>query len=64
MSINPFPKQKDVVQAVINGMKKAKDNYTIWTRDELYLSNEADNFLSIHIAQEIAKLSDSSRDFF
>ncbi len=63
MSINPFPKQKDIVQAVINGMKKAKDNYTMWTRDELYLSNETDNFLSIHIAQEIAKLDNTPEIF-
>lgn len=58
-----FPKKQDVIDSVIGGLLSAKKNYSYWTSDELYLSNASGKFLSIHIAQEIAKLQDCPEIF-
>jgi hypothetical protein len=55
--MNDFPSQSLVVDAVLDGIKTAKQNYTFWTADELYLSYAPQNFLSIHVAQSIAKIT-------
>ncbi|RXJ65622.1 hypothetical protein CRV08_14735 [Halarcobacter ebronensis] len=58
-----FPLKDDVISAVISGIKSAKNNYTFWTCDELYLSYAPPKFLSIHVAQEIAKLNNAPEIF-
>lgn len=58
-----FPKQEDVVSAVLNGIKTAKTNFTYWTADELYLSYAPAKFLTIHVSQEIAKLKNAPEIF-
>ncbi|NQY23760.1 MAG: hypothetical protein HRT41_06975 [Campylobacteraceae bacterium] len=60
---NIFPEKKDVVDAVLRGILCSKENYTSWTCDELYLSTAPNNFLRVHIAQEIAKLEDKPEIF-
>jgi len=61
--MNIFPKQEEVIDAVVAGLNKAKRNYSFWTSDELYLSNVTENFLTIHVAQEIAKIEDTPEIF-
>lgn len=61
--MSSFPSQEEVIQAVIQGIKTAKENFSSWTRDELYLSYAPSKFLSIHVSQEIAKLSNSPEIF-
>lgn len=51
-----FPTQKEVVSSVINGINKAKANYSFWTADDLFLSYAPPRFLTIHVAQELSKL--------
>ena len=58
-----FPIKDDVVNAVITGIENAKRNYTFWTSDELYLSYAPPKFLTIHVAQEIGKLSNAPEIF-
>ena len=58
-----FPSKDDVIKAVILGIQSAKKNYTFWTCDELYLSYAPPKFLSIHVAQEIAKLNNAPEIF-
>ena len=58
-----FPIKDDVINAVIAGIENAKRNYTFWTSDDLYLSYAPAKFLSIHVAQEVAKLSNSPELF-
>ncbi len=58
-----FPKKDDLIDSVIAGILNAKTNYTFWTCDELYLSYAPPKFLSIHVAQEIGKLSDAPEVF-
>lgn len=61
--MNVFPKKDDVIDAVLIGMENAKKNYSFWTCDELYLSYAPPKFLSIHVAQEIAKLKNAPEIF-
>jgi hypothetical protein len=61
--MNIFPTQDEVINAVITGIETAKKNYTFWTADELYLSYAPPKFLSIHVAQEIAKLQNAPELF-
>ena len=58
-----FPIKDDVINAVIAGIENAKRNYTFWTSDDLYLSYAPAKFLSIHVAQEVAKLSNAPELF-
>ncbi|WP_121627505.1 hypothetical protein [Poseidonibacter antarcticus] len=55
--MNPFPEKKEVLQSVQKGILNARKNFSLWTGEELYLSYAPSNFLSIHISQEISKLS-------
>ena len=58
-----FPKQEDIINAVLRGIKTAKTNFTFWTADELYLSYAPPKFLTIHVSQEIAKLQNAPELF-
>lgn len=58
-----FPNKNMVLDAVVTGIQTAKKNYTFWTSDELYLSYAPQNFIKIHIAQEIAKLDEAPEIF-
>lgn len=58
-----FPTQEEVITATMNGIKIAKANYTNWTADELYLSYAPPKFLTIHVSQEIAKLTNAPEIF-
>ncbi|APW64743.1 hypothetical protein LPB137_02225 [Poseidonibacter parvus] len=55
--MNPFPEKKEVLEKVQKGILNARENFSLWTGEELYLSYAPANFLSIHISQEISKLS-------
>lgn len=61
--MNIFPQKEQVIDAVISGIENAKRNYTFWTADELYLSYAPPKFLTIHVAQEIAKLENPPEIF-
>lgn len=58
-----FPSQNEIVNSVLNGIETAKKNFSFWTTDELYLSEAPSNFLSIHVAQSIAKLTNPPEIF-
>lgn len=61
--MNIFPEKNDVIDAVLIGIENAKNNYSFWTCDELYLSYAPPKFLSIHVAQQIAKLNNAPEIF-
>ncbi|MCK5111524.1 MAG: hypothetical protein KAQ94_08385 [Arcobacteraceae bacterium] len=58
-----FAKKSDIICAVVDGIKIARYNYTSWTSNKLQLSDTSEDFLIIHIAQEIAKLKDAPEIF-
>ena len=61
--MNRFPQKNEIIDSILKGMITAKDNYTFWTADELYLSYAPPKFLTIHVSQEIAKLENSPEIF-
>lgn len=61
--MDSFPLKNDIIASVILGIKTAKDNFSNWTCDELYLSYAPSKFLSIHVSQEIAKLNNAPEIF-
>lgn len=61
--MNNFPSQDEIVKCVIDGIITAKNNFTFWTADELYLSYAPPRFLTIHVSQEIAKLKNAPEIF-
>jgi len=62
--MNNFPTQDQITTAIIDGIKKAKESYTFWTKDQLYLSDAPQNFLSVYVAQSIAKIENPPEIFF
>lgn len=58
-----FPSQEDVVDSVLKGIVTAKSNYSFWTGNEIYLSYAPPKFLTIHVSQEIAKLTPTPEIF-
>lgn len=58
-----FPSQDKILTAVKQGIITAKENFTNWTSDELYLSYAPPKFLTIHVSQEIAKLDNAPEIF-
>jgi len=63
-TMNNFPTQDKILKAIIEGIKNAKDNYSFWTKDELYLSYAPQNFLPIYVAQAIGKIENPPEIFF
>lgn len=47
----------------MNGIHCSVDNYAFWTSNKLNLSDACDDFMIIHIAQEIAKLQNPPEIF-
>lgn len=58
-----FPSQNEIVDSIFDGIQTAKKNFSYWTTDELYLSDAPSNFLSIHVAQSLAKLTNPPEIF-
>jgi len=51
-----FPTKNHIIDAIMIGIIKARNNYCFWTSNKINLLDADDDFLSIHIAQEIAQL--------
>ena len=58
-----FPSQENVINSILAGMEKAKDNFLYWTNNRLTLSYGPDKIVSIHVAQEIASIINSPEIF-
>ncbi|AXH12358.1 hypothetical protein [Halarcobacter bivalviorum] len=59
-----FPKQNEVVDAILNGIVQAKNNFLFWTNNRLSLSYGPHKIVTIHIAQEIAKIKEKAPEIF
>ncbi|MFK5882509.1 MAG: hypothetical protein QM482_09880 [Sulfurospirillum sp.] len=58
-----FPTKESIIEATVRGINRAKDNFLHWTNDRLYLSHAPAKMLSIHVAQEIAKIKNAPEVF-
>jgi len=61
--VKKFPTKQSIIDSTIKGLIKAKDNFLHWTNNRLYLSYAPSKMLSIHIAQEIAKIKNAPEIF-
>ena len=61
--MNVIPEKEVIIEAVINGINTAKNNFAEWTGEKLFLSYAPANFISMHIAQEINKLENKPEIF-
>ena len=61
--MNSFPTQEEVLKAILEGIEVAKENFLFWTNERLYLSHAPQKMLSIHVAQEIAKIKNAPEIF-
>ncbi len=48
-----FPKQNDVVCAILKGIKTARCNFANWTAQELFLTESITKFFTIHISNKV-----------
>jgi len=58
-----FPKQQKIVEAILKGIVEAKENFLFWTNDRLTLSYGPHKIITIHAAQEIAKIENAPEIF-
>lgn len=58
-----FPEQEIVVDAILKGISAAAENFLVWTNGRLFLSHGPDKIISIHVAQEIAKIENAPEIF-
>jgi len=59
-----FPQQNEVINSILNGIVQAKNNFLFWTNDRLSLSYGPHKIVTIHIAQEIAKIKENTPEIF
>ena len=58
-----FPKQDEVINALLEGMKKAEANFLFWTNNRLSLSSGPQKIISIHVAQELSLMPNAPEVF-
>ena len=58
-----FPSQKIIIEAILQGVIKAKQNFLFWTNNRLFLSHGPQKIITIHVAQEIALVQDAPEIF-
>lgn len=61
--MNNFPTQDLIINAILNGIVKAKNNFLFWTNDRLSLSYGPHKIVTIHVAQEIAEIENPPEIF-
>jgi len=61
--MSSFPKQEEIVAAILKGITTAKENFLFWTNDRLTLSYGPQKIITIHVAQEIAKIQNPPEIF-
>jgi hypothetical protein len=58
-----FVPQNLILDAILEGIQKAKENFLFWTNDRLFLSHGPDNIISLHVATQIGKLENAPEIF-
>ena len=58
-----FPSQEVIVDAILKGISNAAENFLSWTNGRLFLSHGPHKIISIHVAQEIAKIENAPEIF-
>ena len=58
-----FPLKKKVIEALLMGVTKSKDNFLSWTNDRLALPYAPLNHITIHVAQELSQIDNAPEIF-
>lgn len=53
-----FPSKENTVQAILDGIIKAKENFLLWSNDRLFLSYGPQKIITIHIAQSLGAMKE------
>lgn len=61
--MNEFIAKEKVVQAVLEGIKTAKENFLFWTNERLFLSYGPHKIITLHVASQIGKLENAPEIF-
>lgn len=58
-----FPSQSLIINALLEGIKKAEQNFLFWTNNRLSLSSGPHKIISIHVAQELSLMPNAPEVF-
>ncbi|MBE0496400.1 MAG: hypothetical protein IBX45_08310 [Campylobacterales bacterium] len=58
-----MPSQEVVVQAVLQGIGQAKENYLFWTNNRLFLSYGPRKIITLHVAQALGSIDHAPEVF-
>jgi hypothetical protein len=58
-----FPRQELIVQATLDGILKSSENFLFWTNGRLSLSHGPQKIITLHVANEIAKIDNTPEIF-
>ncbi len=58
-----FPKQKDVIDALLQGIQNAEQNFLFWTNNRLSLSSGPHKIIGIHVAQALSTIENAPEIF-
>lgn len=58
-----FPTQAQVIESLLQGIKKAEKNFLFWTNNRLSLSSGPQKIISIHVAQELSLMAHAPEVF-
>ena len=47
--------KNNIIDSTLKGIVQARDNYTFWTSNKIELLDADDDFLTVHVAQEISR---------
>jgi len=61
--MNKFPAKEEITEAVLKGIETARNNFLFWTNNRLTLSYGPKKMITLHIAQEIAKINNPPEIF-
>lgn len=62
--MSDFPTQSEIIDSILNGIIKAKNNFLFWTNNRLSLSYGPHKIVTIHIAQELSKIKNNTPEIF
>ena len=54
-----FPSKESIVESVLEGIIKAKENFLFWTNGRLFLSYGPQKIITIHVAQALGAMKES-----
>lgn len=61
--MSKFPKKEAVINALLEGIQKAEQNFLFWTNNRLSLSSGPHKIIGIHVAQALSSMENAPEIF-